>query len=231
MPIKVGYWKIRGLGAPCRMSCAYAETEYESVEYEAFPKEGGGWDVSSWFDVKPGLVEKNGLMNLPYIEDGEVLVTQSNSCLMYLGRKFGQLGANEADLIAVEQVLCQVMDLRNDTTKHAYGDGDIEAECKSCLNHFKKIETFMTQRGTKFSAADTITVADFHLWEMIDQHKRMANKCGQAEGFLQEFPNMLAIYDAIRAEPKLKGYFEGPQYAIPINNKMAKYGGDADDGR
>ena len=64
-------------------------------------------------------MEKNALMNLPYIVDGDIVITQSNACLMYLGRKCAS-PLDEVDGLAVEQCLCQLMDLRNDTTRTAY---------------------------------------------------------------------------------------------------------------
>ena len=210
------------------MACAYAGAEYESVEYEAFPKKEGGWDVSSWFGVKPGLVEKNGIMNLPYIIDGDVVITQSNACLMYIGRKFGLLGSTEADLAAVEQVLCEVMDIRGDTTKMAYGTGDVANHDKT--KSFEKIEKFVTQRGTKYSAADTVTVADMHLFEMVDQNYLIAQKAGKKD-FLASCPKVLGIWKAIKEDPRLEAYFAGPEYQLPQNNKMAKYGYDLNDGR
>ena len=40
-----------------------------------------------WFeDDKPGLLEKNALMNLPYIVDGDFVLTQTDACINYLGR-------------------------------------------------------------------------------------------------------------------------------------------------
>ena len=86
--LKIGYWAIRGLAAPLRMAAAYGGLKYESVEYELQAKPGGGWDRSEWMEKKPALVEKNALMNLPYIVDGDIVITQSNACLMYLGRKW-----------------------------------------------------------------------------------------------------------------------------------------------
>ena len=41
-----------------------------SLATDVQPQEGGGWDVSAWFDVKGPLKEKNALMNLPYVLDG-----------------------------------------------------------------------------------------------------------------------------------------------------------------
>lgn len=170
-------------------------------------------------------------MNLPYVIDDDMVVTQSNACMMYLGRKFGLCGANEKELAACEQILCEVMDIRNKTTGMAYGTGDIEGHLVGVPGSFKKIEAFITQRGTKFSAADTITVGDFHLFEMYEQNQLMAAKVGQA-GFLADCPKIKEIYDAIKAEPKLAGYFASSQYTeLPQNNKMAKYGSDLNDGR
>ena len=56
------------------------------------------WDRSSWTNVKPALLSRNALMNLPYIEDDGVFVAQSNACLLHLGRKFKLNGANEQEV-------------------------------------------------------------------------------------------------------------------------------------
>jgi hypothetical protein len=37
----------------------------------------------------------------------QVVVTQSNACLSYLGRKLGLMGASDAELIRAEQGMCQ----------------------------------------------------------------------------------------------------------------------------
>ena len=47
-------------------------------------------------------------MNLPYVLDGERVVSQSNACLIYLGEKFGMMGSDEDERIAVHQLLCEV---------------------------------------------------------------------------------------------------------------------------
>ena len=236
--LKIGYWAIRGLAAPLRMAAAYGGLKYESVEYELQAKPGGGWDRSEWMEKKPALVEKNALMNLPYIVDGDIVITQSNACLMYLGRKCGLAGLDEADGLAVEQCLCQLMDLRNDTTRTAYSPDALTGSPskfelhlqKSVPVHFKKLNGFMEQRGTAYLCADTPTVADFHLFEMIDQACRLAKFLGKPSP-LDGFDKIAAVYASIREEPRLAQYFASPQYALPQNNKSASYGGDRNDGR
>ena len=116
-PLQIGYWKIRGLAAALRMTCTYAGAEYESVEYVSKPKEGGGYDTSEWHAQKRELATKNALINLPYVLDGETLVTQSNACLYYLGRKFRLAGVTALEQMRVDEALCQVMDLRNETVR------------------------------------------------------------------------------------------------------------------
>lgn len=93
----------------------------QAVNYDANPKEGGGWDTSDWFDKKPALKEKNALMNLPYVIDGEHTIAQTNACFAHLGRVLGLYGSNYAETLKVEQCLCQVMDLRNDAVSAFYG--------------------------------------------------------------------------------------------------------------
>jgi len=112
--IQVSYWNIRGLGAPLRMMMMYSGTPFKSESYQVTEKAEGGLEFSSWFDKKPALKEKNPLINLPYIIDGDVIVTQSNACLSYLGRKTGMMGDNageEAQCEQVANILCDVFQM------------------------------------------------------------------------------------------------------------------------
>ncbi len=105
----LGYWKIRGLAAPLRMMLYHKRQSFTLKEYGADAKE-------EWFAKdKPELRKRNGLINLPYIIDGDTVVTQSNSCMLYLGRKLG-IDRDEF-FVRNHQVLDQTMDLRNDLMK------------------------------------------------------------------------------------------------------------------
>merc|ERR1711941_9068 len=167
----VAYWSIRGLAAPLRMMCHHANVEFEDTQYP-LGGEPGNWDASAWFGVKPALKEKNALMNLPYVIDGDTVVTQSNACLSYLGRKFGIT----QDVTKMEQVLAQVMDLRNDAVEVFYRNWDShENHCsKNVPTHYGKLNGWLEQQGTAYVAGDEPSPADFHLWEMIDQHEALA---------------------------------------------------------
>mmetsp|Transcript_373 Transcript_373/g.530 ORF Transcript_373/g.530 Transcript_373/m.530 type:complete len:81 (+) Transcript_373:71-313(+) len=74
------------------MILEYSKTNYRDNQYQV-TGEPGNWDKSCWFvGAKPLLLPKNPLLNLPYVLDGDVLVTQSNACLKYLGRKLNLNG-------------------------------------------------------------------------------------------------------------------------------------------
>ena len=47
--ITVGYWNIRGLGAPLRMMCMYADIPFKAECFNVAPKSDGTFDASNWF--------------------------------------------------------------------------------------------------------------------------------------------------------------------------------------
>lgn len=73
----------------------YAGCPLQNVSYDAYYLEDGSVDRHEWIDAKPGLKALNPLINLPYVKDGNVIVSQSNACFLYLGRKLGMLGASQ----------------------------------------------------------------------------------------------------------------------------------------
>ncbi len=117
MPITVGYWSIRGLGAPLRQMLMYCDTPFQCECYD-LEMTTSGVNGAAWFSKKPELKAKNPLINLPYVADGDMVLAQSNACMAYLGRKLGMVDAsNEA---RVDELLCETMDLRNSMTTFTY---------------------------------------------------------------------------------------------------------------
>ena len=91
--IEIGYWGIRGLAAPLRAMLMYHGTPFISTNYDLLdkPDDAFGFQAPAWFmDRKPAMKEINPLANLPFLVDGDVIISQSNACLMYLGRKLGE---------------------------------------------------------------------------------------------------------------------------------------------
>ena len=222
----VGYWSIRGLGAPLRLMCEYAGASYQARLHNVEAKEGGVFEKSDWFVPKEELKKKNPLINLPYIVDDGLVITQTNACLEYLGDKFKLMGKTSAERSECTMLLCQAKDLRDDMVGTFYGRGDDPAALANLMSSasLDKFEWWLQAKGTVFLIADSPSCPDFHLWELLDQLVE-ASEC--AENKASPFTNrplLKKLYDTMKGMPFMKAYHECGLGGLPINQKMAKFG-------
>ena len=68
-------------------------------------------DFGDWMNVKPGLKEKNPLINLPYIVDGDKVISQSQACFVYLAKKFDLCGGSKK--VVGEADDCKMLEVRH----------------------------------------------------------------------------------------------------------------------
>jgi len=225
------------------MVCSYAGVAWEDVQYEvrqrprapwASSESRGGWISSEWERRdKPDLLERNAFASLPYVVNhstGEV-VAQSSAVSLYLGRVLGLGGATRAAELANEHVLSYVHTMWTevrDLVYPFYRNKDEEAFEQSLQtyfgatlpDHYCKLERWLRQRGTGFFAGWRPCVADFYVWELLDQHEAMASAYSFASP-LATFPLLRKHHARIQALPRLRTYFASEDAALPINNKMA----------
>lgn len=230
--ITVGYWTIRGLAAPLRMMVCYSGRPLENIMYDAAPTADGGFDKSSWFDEKPALKKKNPFINLPYVIDGDTVISQTNACLSYLGRSLDMFGDNPIEASEAEQLLCELMDLRNLTTGHAYGRSK-----QTSSEHLDNITSGILQKFEEWfsrdGASDSFLVGkkasapDFHLWEMLTQAKCLAERDGLADPLIT-LPRLNTFYKSFTALPGNSKYLSSNLIKLPFNNKFAPFGGATD---
>jgi len=213
----VGYHAIRGLGAPLRMMMYYKEKTFTNVGYGNDMKE-------KWFgEKKPELLQQNACINLPYIVDGATVVTQSNTCMLYLG---GKLGIDKPQyMVKNHTVLDQVMDLRNDLMLVVYPFGKAKTKEEfpevaashidgSATNNFTKLEGFC--QGP-FMCGDEVQSGDFHLWEMLDQHRMISEAVGKGP-LLDKYPKLAAMYEAMKGLPTIQKYLDSEFYQAYFHN-------------
>lgn len=225
--IEMGYWAIRGLGAPLRMMLEHSGIEYSDYSVEK---------PDQWFGTKKEEVKKmNPLANLPFLIDGDKCVCQTNAVFMYLGDRAGLNGKSAAERLMTLQMLEEIYDLRNRVIELVYPFKEV---CRDKAEHDEKMAKHLTEgaKGNygKFEACVAgpfvlgaeISTADFHLFEMLDQHEIMATKTGKTSA-LGEFPKLKALHAAVKDSPTLKKYFESAAYKLPLNNNIANtYVGD-----
>lgn len=218
--IKFGYWGIRGLGAPFRMLLTYAGAEYEDCQYT---------DPQKWFGKdKPEVAAQNSFANLPYLVDGDVTVCQTNAIFEYLGDRFGLDGATIEEKRLNRQVLCEIYDLRNTIIELVYSfkercrtKEEFETKMKAHLTEghkgeYTKLEKCIEKSGGPYMCGRNMLTADFHVFEMLDQHEVYAKAYGAASP-LAGYPKLAALHAAVKASPKLAPYFASDAYKLPCN--------------
>ena len=164
--VTIGYWKIRGLGAPLRFLCEHAGIKYNTVEYEQ--GDGPEFSRAAWMDVKFTL----GLdfPNLPYLIDGDIKLTETYAIMKYLADKYKPelLGANPQERSRIAMAAGVVTDVKMATTMPCYRGDDKEALVQIIKEKMPAIVAF--QKGHKFLCGDNVTWLDFYFWEMMQCH-------------------------------------------------------------
>lgn len=239
--LKLGYWNIRGLAAPLRMMLCFRQIPFENTTYRL----DGRFDRSVWLQhAKPAILEKNPLANLPYIIDGEIVVTQSNACLSYLGRKLDLWGHNEVEIIQCEQLLCEAMDLRNLVVSFCYGRSGDPTELQQVKDFISMVQSGILAKFNDWLSRNTVfdqsspffvgqhaTAPDFHIYELIDQLNLLAKFNGLPLVTFQQLPHLDAFYHAFSDHPCNKKYFSSLLSKAPCNNLTAVFGSTSDGSR
>ena len=176
-PITIGYWSTKGLGSVCRQVVIYAEEKLISKNYKLQPiieNDNVSFDGSDWTNKdKIELKKRNSLINLPYMEiidkGQKHLISQSNACLLYLGRKFKMLGSNEVEQTRCEQLLLETNDLRGIITSFAYThfkNKDVEKEAAKEV-YEKAFQVFVSLCWTSLLCMTWASFFNFNLIKLI----------------------------------------------------------------
>ena len=254
--ITVGYWSTKGLGAVCRMVVLYSGYSLKAKNYKLKPVSKDNsltYDGNEWHDSdKIDLKKRNSLINLPYMElinssGDELLISQSNACLSFLGRKFNMFGKNEVEESKCEQLLLETNDLRSVLTSFAYThykNKDLENEAakevftKAFQNNntgkIQKFQNWMKENQDDkdyFLINNEITIPDFNLFDILDfyveflQYYNFATDKNKKNIFNElGYPNISKFYNNFIQLPKMQKYLNSIFYTLPYTNKSARFG-------
>lgn len=216
----LGYWDIRGFAEPSRLLLQYTKAQFTNKLYHF--GDAPDYNREEWLKEKSSL----GLdfPNLPYLIDGDLKLSQARTILTHLGRKFKMMGNDETETALVDLLIDQSNDLRQELNNICYRAINFENVKKKFCDetlpvHLKLYEDFLTKKGKKWLISDTLTAADFQLFEYLDHCWLLSNDNWT------DFPKVLAYMKAFRELPELKKYLETEHDKRPINGKMAKFGG------
>lgn len=219
-----------------------------NVMYDLKRKDDGSHDADAWFSVKPAMKEINPLINLPYVKDGDMIVSQTNACLCYLGRKLGLWGKTLEQQVECEELLCEIMDLRNDMISFAYkpavegGAQKVISSAQGKNGVLQKLELWLEKKVKTssegltsvadsqhsqgaFLVGTSATAPDFHLYEMLVQYETLA-KVNDLPPVLSSYPCLMFFKAAHENLPGNARYLAslGALGTLPFNQKMASFG-------
>ncbi|XP_029292430.1 glutathione S-transferase Mu 3-like [Cottoperca gobio] len=215
MTIILAYWDIRGLAQPARLLLEYTGTKYEDKFYVC--GEAPNFDKSSWVDDKSKL--QMDFPNLPYLEDGDKKIVQSNAIMRYIARKHSLCGETECEKVRVDILENQAMDFRNGFVRLCYSDFDNmkPGYLQRLPDVLKTFSDFLGDR--KWFAGEKITFVDFIMYELLDQHRMFQPKC------LDDHKNLKDLLDRFEALEKIAAYMKSDRFMkTPVNNRTAKWG-------
>lgn len=235
----VGYWSIKGLAAPLSMMMMFRQMPHQFIGYDCKETETkDGFDRSAWYDAKELLKVEHPLLNLPYVRDEESgrIVTQSNACVLFLGRKLKLLGCNDDELSECEQLLFEATDVRNEMTPYCYGRVVAEQDTQQWLDNMfssgkalHKLNLWLerkypdTEDGVSlFFVGNSATAPDFCIWDICNQLKQLAAYFKCPDPFVAYAPKLHAFRTSFKALPENQNYLKSKLYALPCNNLSAR---------
>ena len=245
----VAYWSIRGLGAALRMMLSAAEVNHWVILYDVAETEDGGWDKESYLRDKLWLKEEyNSLINLPFLVDCRYdrVIAQTNAIFSYLGRELNMMGSGKHEQSKCEELLCEVMDLRNLMVRFAYrnevfaGTDDAKQLVKEAAYHLDKFEEHLakegsnnTEREKRHLVGGNFSAPDFHLFEMLDQFEGLFktydlsllwNTSRNGQSILRPY---LSIFKKEFGDLRENSaYLSSFLAKLPYNNPYARFGSD-----
>ena len=214
--MKVGYWAIRGLVEPIHMYLEYKDVPYEKTVYTYENPEKWSEEDKKNLDID--------FPNIPYIIDGDLKLSQSNSILKYLEKKYGSFFTGDIGHdIKLDVLLETVSDLRLPFVLMCYMEGEMA----------KKKEMYLSPRNTskweyvdgwlqnrKYLTGGNLCVADFAFWNLVDYNNLFDAK------MLENYKNIQRFKEDFESEPKNEAYLKKPDYKqFPINARFAAWGG------
>ena len=225
----LGYWDIRGLAAPIRMAFHLAGLKYRDELFVVNQQPDGKWK-SNW-SAKYKELEASGstpFPNLPYLTlpDGKTTLVQSMAILRHVGRVGGVYGATDIEQARCDEIIEQVMDLRNEMVRVVYGDfegGKNTFVTASLPYYFGSFSKYLAIHSTAFMGSNSPSIADMNCADALSVSSRLFSDV-TGKDFAAEFPELDAYVKRVFGLSQLANYVAGPLHKLAPNNRMANWG-------
>ena len=191
--LTIAYWGVKGRAEVLRQLAEFVGLPYENKVYS---------DPNEWFGKdKPSL--NTDFPNLPYIKDGDKIVTESEACAMYLvqkSKRLDLLGSNVDEVVQITQLKGVLTDTMNGLFKVAFNpEVDVQKGLED--NVTPKLTLLSKHLGNNEWLLGKLTLVDFFLVQLLGLLALQGE-------YLTKFPNLAAILQRFRELPALKAYLE-----------------------
>ena len=204
--VLIGYWGIQGRAHSAKLLLAYHKVDWDEKVYT---------DPQEWFGTdKPAL--KSDFPNLPYIKDGDTVITETVAVLQYAAYKTGNkdlFGKNEVDTVKITQLYSFVHDVFQAIIGLATNK-EYEKVRDQTLN--EKVAPFLDKLsknlGEKEYFLGYLTWADFYAFTFMDLIRRMNLEFFAKWSKLEKYWERINNNEGIQAYRKSERY---PKLFLP----------------
>eukprot|EP01095_Lingulamoeba_sp_RSL-Kostka_P014937 TRINITY_DN669_c0_g1_i1.p1 TRINITY_DN669_c0_g1~~TRINITY_DN669_c0_g1_i1.p1 ORF type:complete len:220 (-),score=95.87 TRINITY_DN669_c0_g1_i1:171-830(-) len=204
MAVTLHYFDLRGRAEHIRLILHIAEVEYTDKRL-------------SFEEWKGGLKETFLFKQIPVYEEGDFLLSQSNTIARYLANKHGLLGSDAQQNARIDEAYELFVDIQTDVLRTLFGGG-FEEKLKALLetklpNNLSFIPALLERNGnTGFLVGDELTLADIQALHVLEgfveplKHKNDGNSV---------LPEAVQTYlDGLKNHEKIKT-FKRSAIAVP----------------
>ena len=194
--------------------------EYENIDY---------LKPQDWFSVKQKRIDDGEhFVNIPYLVDGDLVLTESGAIPYYLCQKFNKdlYGKTLLDTTRVIQINGVINDLHKAIIDAIFFSktpkekaAEVIKEGGNAANLIAKIATFL---GEKEFLLGYLTYADLNLAYRILFCRSFILSLGLEDPFLRH-PNLLPYAKRIYEHDTLNGYAESDSYRPCLKNDFVPY--------
>lgn len=196
MALILGYWNIRGRGGVLRNLLDYCEIPFENHVYKT---------DEEWFD-KDKKELPVPFPNIPYIKDGDQILTEVLALMNYVAIKAGRkdlIGDTDEKHIKVLQGISVINDLREPLKSLCWTKGNFYAEKEELFTKGKAknlLEGFNKVYDKNEWLTGFFSIADFWLFEQVDLIFELE------KSRLEEYPNLLKFHQRFLEIPKVQAH-------------------------
>lgn len=208
--MQLAYWPIKGITESIRYLLAYLKQDYEEINF------------TDWDDyVERRVLFDQPFVNLPFLVDGSVKLSESRAVLQYIAAKFDSnlLGKTDKDKVQVRMILGVTADVLKAYTDNLGKKENQKAAIEADLEKYNtkgKLELLSKYLADKEYFNGYITVNDFDFAYSAYRVWAYA-RTFDLPNPVEKFPNLIALVERVKTLSGVKEYLTTNKSKRPLH--------------